>query len=195
VSIFSWSISFSDRYFIEYLSGTRKVAIYSILAQVAGFGQIIGQIYTMYVNPKVLKLYEENKKKGILYLNNMLKKLAFIFIILSFIFYLIPIDIYSILIERSLLEKSYYFWTFYILIIGIFLTVFQTALSMHLILAKKLHVLSYVHGIAFIVNIVGNLWIKEYGIIAAAISTLMAYLVLNVGQIIYISRLFNVKNI
>jgi O-antigen/teichoic acid export membrane protein len=195
VSIFSWGISFSDRYFIEYLSGTREVAIYSILAQVAGFGQIIGQIYTMYVNPKVLKLYEENKKKGILYLNNMLKKLAFIFIILSFIFYLIPIDIYSILIERSLLEKSYYFWTFYILIIGIFLTVFQTALSMHLILAKKLHVLSYVNGIAFIVNIVGNLWIKEYGIIAAAISTLMAYLVLNVGQIIYISRLFNVKNI
>lgn len=188
VSIFSWGISFSDRYFIEYLSGTKDVAIYAILAQVAGVGQIIGQIYSMYVNPKVLKLYEEDKVKGIRYLNDMLKKLALIFIILSFIAYAMPIDVYAILIERSLIEKIYYFWTFYILIIGIFLTVFQTAMSMHLILAKKLHILAYINGIAFLINIIGNLWIKEYGIMAAAVSTLVAYIVLSVGQIIYLKK-------
>jgi O-antigen/teichoic acid export membrane protein len=189
VSIFSWGISFSDRYFIEYLNGTKYVAIYSILAQVAGFGQIIGQIYNMYVTPKVLKLYEENKIKGLLYLNKMLRKLALIFIILACIVFLIPKEVYFILIERTLIVQFYYFWTFYILVIGIFLTVFQTAMSIYLVLFKKLSVLAYINGIAFVVNIIGNFWIKNYGIIAAAISTMIAYLILNIGQIIYLRKI------
>jgi O-antigen/teichoic acid export membrane protein len=186
VSIFSWGISFSDRYFIEYLSGTKDVAIYAILAQVAGIGQIIGQIYSMYVNPKVLKMYEEDKNKGINYLNNMLKKLFVVFVLLTIVAYFIPYQVYAILIEKSLIIQEYYFWTFLILVIGIFLTVFQTAMSMHLTLAKKLHILAYINGVAFFVNIIGNLWIKEYGIIAAAVSTLLAYIVLNVGLMISI---------
>ena len=193
VSIFSWGISFSDRYFIEYLSGTKDVAIYAILAQVAGIGQIIGQIYSMYVNPKVLKMYEEDKNKGINYLNNMLKKLFVVFVLLTIVAYFIPYQVYAILIEKSLIIQEYYFWTFLILVIGIFLTVFQTAMSMHLTLAKKLHILAYINGVAFFVNIIGNLWIKEYGIIAAAVSTLLAYIVLNVGQFFYLKVLY-VKN-
>ena len=63
VSIFSWGISFLDRYFIEYFINTEKVAIYAILAQVAGIGQIVGQIYFLYVNPKILKMFEENQNK------------------------------------------------------------------------------------------------------------------------------------
>ena len=189
VSIFSWGISFSDRYFIEFLSGTKDVAIYAILAQVAGIGQIVAQIYSMYVNPKVLKLYEEDKQKGLNYLNSMLKKLAFVFIGLAFLAYIMPVDIYSILLEKSLISQDYYFWTFLILVLGIFMTAFQTAMSMHLTLAKKLHILAYINGVAFLVNIVGNLWIKEYGIMAAAISTLMAYMVLNVGQYVYIRKI------
>jgi O-antigen/teichoic acid export membrane protein len=170
---------------------SKDVAIYAILAQVAGIGQIIGQIYSMYVNPKVLKMYEEDKKKGIRYLNMMLKKLVLVFILLSFIAYIMPVDIYGILIEKNLITQPYYFWTFFILILGIFLTVFQTAMSMHLTLAKKLHILAYVNGIAFIVNIIGNLWIKEYGIMAAAVSTLLAYAVLNIGQIMYVRSYYN----
>jgi len=189
VSIFSWGISFSDRYFIEFLSGTKDVAIYAILAQVAGIGQIVAQIYSMYVNPKVLKLYEEDKQKGLNYLNSMLKKLAFVFIGLAFLAYIMPVDIYSILLEKSLISQDYYFWTFLILVLGIFMTAFQTAMSMHLTLAKKLHILAYINGVAFLVNIIGNLWIKEYGIMAAAISTLMAYMVLNVGQYVYIRKI------
>lgn len=193
VSIFSWGISFSDRYFIEYLIGTKDVAIYAILAQVAGIGQIIGQIYSMYVNPKVLKMYEEDEVKGINYLNIMLKRLFIVFVLLSFVAYIIPRDIYAILLEKSLIEQSYYYWTFFILVIGIFMTVFQTALSMHLTLLKKLHILAYINGIAFFLNLVGNLFIKEYGIIAAAISTLVACFVLNLGQVIFISKLNPLK--
>ncbi len=43
VSVFTWGISFSDRYFINYYLSMKDVAIYSLLAIVAGVGQIIGQ--------------------------------------------------------------------------------------------------------------------------------------------------------
>ena len=188
VSIFSWGISFSDRYFIEFLSGTENVAIYAILAQVAGIGQIVGQIYSMYVNPKVFKIYLKDKNEGLSYLNKMLKMLLVIFFILSLIVYVVPTSIYSILLEKSLISQSYYYWTFFLLIIAIFLSVLQTAMSMHFTLKKKIHILAYIGFVAFLVNIVGNFYIKEYGIIAAAISTLFAYLTLVIGQIIFIKR-------
>lgn len=188
VAIFSWGISFSDRYFIEYYSGTKDVAIYAILAQVAGIGQIIGQLYSMYVNPKVLKLYEENKNEALEYLKKSLQLIAGIFVILSIIAYFMPVEIYSILLEKTLITQEYYLNTFYILVLGVFFTVFQTALSMYLQLLKRLHVLGYIYFVAFSLNIVGNLYIKEYGIIVAAISTCFAYLVILLGQVTYIRK-------
>ena len=55
-------------------------------------------------------------------------------------------------------------------------------------LFKKVYILSYIYLIAFIVNIIGNLFIKDYGIIAAAISTLVAYIVILLLQILYVSK-------
>ena len=75
-----------------------------------------------------------------------------------------------------------------LLIIAIFLSVLQTAMSMHFTLKKKIHILSYIGFMAFLVNIIGNFYIKEYGIIAAAVSTIFAYLTLVIGQAIFIKR-------
>jgi len=192
VAIFSWGISFSDRYFIEYYSGTKDVAIYAILAQVAGIGQIIGQAYSMYVNPKVLKMYEENRNEAFKYLKQSLQLIAGIFVILGIIAYFMPVEVYSILLEKTLIMQEYYFNTFYILVLGIFFTVFQTALSMYLQLLKKLHILGYIYLVAFSINIVGNLYIKEYGIIAAAIATLLAYITIFILQFLYIRKYVHV---
>ena len=189
VSIFSWGISFSDRYFIEFLSSTKDVALYAILAQVAGIGQVVGQVYFMYVNPKIFKMYEENKKEGYDYLTRMLKYLFIAFVLLGILAYLIPYQVYGLLIEMDIIKQSYFFNTFAILVVGIFLTVFQTAVTMYFTLLKKLHIIAYMNGAAFMVNIIGNLFIEDYGIIAAAISTLVAYMVLNIGYIAYLYKI------
>ena len=47
------------------------------------------------------------------------------------------------------------------------------------------------NGLAFIVNFVGNFYIEDFGIIAAAVSTLLAYAVLNIGYIIYLYKIRN----
>ncbi len=187
VSIFTWGISFSDRYFIEFLSGTEDVAIYAILAQVAGIGQVVGQVYMMYVNPHVFKIFEKNNKEALEYLKKMLKILGFVFVLLSFIAYVLPVQVYEILLEPKIIEQRYYFITFIILLLGIFVTVYQTAYSMYLNLFKRLDVLAYIYIPALIINLLGNLYIADYGVLAAAISTLAAYVIILAGQMIYIN--------
>jgi O-antigen/teichoic acid export membrane protein len=121
--------------------------------------------------------------------------MASIFILLGIVTYFLPIEIYEILIEKSLISQQYYFLTFFILIIGIFLTVFQTAISMYLQLFKKLNILAFIYVFAFIVNIIGNFYIKEYGILAAAISTFIAYVIILFLQLFYVVRYTGVLNV
>jgi len=188
VSIFSWGISFSDRYFIDYYMSSKDVAIYAILAQVAGMGQVLGQIYSIYVNPKILKYYEEDKSFALRYLKKSIVILSIVFFFLGLTAYVLPTSVYELLLQAEVIKDSYYFNTFIILVIAIFFTLIQTALSMYLTLFKKLNVLAYIYAIAFIINLIGNIFINEYGIIAASISTFLAYLVILVLQLIYIRR-------
>lgn len=189
VSIFSWGISFSDRYFIDYFMSSSDVAIYAILAQVAGMGQVLGQIYSMYVNPKVLKMYEINKNSSLQYLKKSILTLSTIFGILGIIIFFIPSFIYEILIESDVINDKLNYYTFLILVFSIFFTLIQTALSMYLTLFKRLQILGYIYAFAFIFNIVGNLFIEKYGIIAASVSTLLAYVIILFLQLIYIKRI------
>ncbi len=193
-SIFMWGISFSDRYFIEFFVTTSEVAIYAILAQVAGVGQVFGQVYVMYVNPQVLKQFELDKKKSLVYLGESLKKFSLIFVFLSIVAYLLPVQIYTILIEKSVIDSIPYLNTFYILIVAIFVTVYQTAYSMYFVLFKKLNILAYIYLVSFIVNMIGNLFIKDYGMMAAAVATLAAYCSILLLQVIYMKRYLRAKD-
>lgn len=198
-SIFTWGISFSDRYFIEYYLSTKDVAIYALLAMIAGIGQIVGQIYFLYVEPKILKKFEIQPKETCADISKYLKTLSFIFIFLTLIAAILPREIYTILIEDTIINNSYYFITFIILLLSIFLNVIHTAHHIYLKLFKKLNVLSYIYFIAFLVNIIGNIFIFKYGIIVASISTLVSYLVILFLQMIYINKFkphkdFYVKN-
>lgn len=188
VSMFAWSISFSDRYFIEYLASTKEVGVYSILAQVAGFGQVLGQVYAMYVNPMVLRKFESNTKDALNLLSDYLKILLLIFCIALVLIYIIPTSMFEILISPSVIHNSNNYTTFLVLTLAVFVAVFQTSYSLYLNLFKKLDVLAYIYIPALIVNIIGNLFVGKHGIIAAAISTLMAYLVILLGQVIYVKR-------
>ena len=76
-SMFSWSISFIDRIFLEAMISISIVGTYSILSQLSGFAQVIGSIYSTYINPVIFKNYSINRKKPY-YLNNYLKKLSII---------------------------------------------------------------------------------------------------------------------
>ena len=188
-SVFTWGISFSDRYFIDYYLTTEDVAIYSLLAIVAGVGQIIGQIYFMYVVPKILVTYEKSNSQAFKMISRYLKKLVLVFVILSIIAFFLPKEVYSILLEKEIIDNKYYFATMMILLVSIFVNVLHTAHHMYLKLMQRLDILAYILFTGFIVNLIGNLFISKYGIIAAAISTLVAYSVILIVQILYVWKI------
>ena len=188
MSIFTWGLSFSDRYFIEYFLTTKDLAIYALLAMVAGIGQIVGQIYFMYAEPKLLKIHSENPQLAYSTIKKYLFILSFIFLFIFLFTLILPKFLFTILLEKEIVNNQYYFNTMLVLLISIFFNILHIAHHLYIKLFKKVYILSYIYLIAFIVNIIGNLFIKDYGIIAAAISTLVAYIVILLLQIIYVSK-------
>lgn len=188
MSIFTWGLSFSSRYFIEYFSNTKDVAIYSILAMVAGVGQIVGQIYFMYAEPKLLKMHSEDPLLTYATIKKYLLVLGSIFMVILIFIFILPKFIFTILIEKEIINNQYYFNTFTILLICTFLNLLHIAHHLYIKLFKKIYILGYIYLVAFAINILGNFFIKDYGIIAGAISTLIAYIVILLLQIIYVSK-------
>lgn len=193
VSIFTWGISFSDRYFIDYYLSTEDVAIYALLAMVAGVGQIVGQIYFMYTEPKIYKKYENNTNETFNDIKNYLLKLVFIFIVLGIVAMLLPKQVYTILLEEEIIYNEYYFITFMILLVSIFANILHIAHHMYLKLIERLDILSYILGVAFLINLIGNTFISEFGIMAAAISTLVSYFSILIMQILFMRRFSKIK--
>ena len=188
VSIFTWGISFSDRYFIEYYLSTEDVAIYSLLAMVAGVGQIVGQIYFLYVEPKVLKAYEIDPEQTFKEIASYLKKLLLVFMALTLIALLLPKEIYIILLEKKVVYNDYYFTTMMILLVSIFINILHVAHHMYLKLLKRLDILAYIFLCAVAVNLLLNTFIKDYGIMMGAVSTMISYITILILQIVFVRR-------
>lgn len=194
-SIFSWSISFSDRFFIDNYLTSEDVAIYSILAQFSGFAQVLAMIYGTYVNPIVLKEYEIENKYGLKILKRYLIYFSVMLLMMFALVLILPKSLLAFIIEEKIIFDDYYYTTFIILFSGIILTVLQTTLSMYFVLLKKLHIHAKIFIFAAITNFVLNFFVAEYGIIAAAISTLVAYAMLNILILLWLSTNFRRTNL
>ena len=188
VAAFSWGINLSDRYFIDYFLEVEDVAIYAILAQVAGFGYIFGQIYSMHVNPIIYRQHKKDRRNSLDLLALYTKRLALFFVVIFLIVLATPKEIFTIILTRDVVFDSYYYNVLLVLFASIFVAVLQNAYSMFFSLEKKLHIISYIYLAAFLLNLVGNLYIQQYGIMAAALSTLAAFLMINILQVYYIRR-------
>jgi len=181
-------MSFSDRYFIDYYLTTKEVAIYSILAQFSGFAQILAMIYGIYVNPIILREYEKDKALALKLLKKYLKYFLIVLVTVFIFALLLPKSLLIVFIEKEVVFNEYYYNTFIILVLGVILTVYQTALSMYFVLLKRLDIHAKIFMFAAIVNLGLNFLIPEYGIIAASLSTLTAYLLLNIFIFLWIKN-------
>lgn len=192
VSLFSWLISFSDRYFIEYYLDIEMVGKYSLLSQYSGVAQIVSSIFIVYVHPEIFKIYESNSSRALKLLSDYILKFSFLLIFIFLLVSIIPDNIFEFFIIGF--NSNSYREIFLILTAGILLSVFQNIYSFYFILFKKLNELGFYFLIASAINIILNVGIKEYGIKMAAISTFVAYLTLSVLLIVrtsYLKSQFN----
>jgi O-antigen/teichoic acid export membrane protein len=184
-SVFSWVIVFSDRYFINYYLDSSSVGIYSLLAQIAAFTSLLNAVFSMYVNPLIYKLYSQDKKLAMKKLIYYIWALLSVIVIFLIVLVLIPKNYFSIIINPEVLENNY--TTMVILIFSSICSVIQNSLSLFFTLLKRLEVLGLFWFFAAILNLFGNTLIKDFGIIAAAISTLIAYLFVVIANLVWIN--------
>lgn len=187
-SLFSWIIVFSDRYFIQYFMGEASVGQYSILAQVASFSSILNIIFSMYVNPIIYKDYSENKKRAIKKLFLYIRKFAIVLTAIFLIFIVTPKEFFSILINPAFIESDDNYQVFLSLFLASIISVFQNSISLIFTLNKRLDALAVIWAAAATVNIIGNFFIAEYGLIAASFSTCISYSLVVILNFVWLSR-------
>lgn len=185
-SIFTWIIVFSDRYFINYYMDASSVGIYALLAQVAAFTSILNAIFSMYVNPIIYKMHSEDKRKAMDKLFYYIKIYFVAVLSISLVILILPKEIFTILLKPDVLDNSEYYYTLIVLILGSIFSIFQNALSLVFTLEKRLKILGRFWFFAAIINIIGNLFIEEYGVIAASISTCISYFFVMFMNILWI---------
>jgi O-antigen/teichoic acid export membrane protein len=173
-SIGSWSISFSDRWFINYYLDASKVGEYAILAQFGGILMIFGSIITTYLMPAVF-----NKAKESHHIAYSEFKKVFIYVII-FIFVgtiiLLSLPMYFLeFVMGSIVSKGNNYFVFLGIYFGIIFLILSNVLSTMYMMYKRTNEMIYFWTFAAAVNLCGNFFIQHYGILAAAISTMLAY--------------------
>lgn len=185
VALFSWVVSFSDRYFIDQFLTKNEVGEYSILAQFSGFMFIFGSVYTIYVNPILYKLFGSSKSLGYALFYKSIFALVLMLVCLFVLYLCLPSPIIAVFISPELMSKAGYKTVLDILVASALVSVLVTAFSLKYTLSKRLDVLATGWLLAASANLIGNFLIRDYGIIAAAYSTLMANVTVILALLIY----------
>ena len=180
----AWVVTSSDRIIIERNLSLNEVGAYSILASFAALIQAIGQIYSYIVTPKALKLYSIDPISSFEYIANNLRKLIILLIFLNLLAFIIPDIVYFVFFGanvRIILENKI---VFHFLLFGSSCAVVQSALGLYLSLIKRLEINTAAYFYAAVFNFIFNIFLVEYGIIYAAISTAASYLLI----VVFIAR-------
>jgi O-antigen/teichoic acid export membrane protein len=187
--IFSWTISSSDRFFIDYYLEARELTIYAVLAQFGGMSLVISTIYGYYVNPIILKKYEENKFEAYQDVKRYILVLICLLCTSFFIFIFIPKHLFYFILDPNVIGDEYYYDVLIVLVTSTFFSILQTAMSIVYTMEKKLFEYAIIFCLSAIINLFLNLFVENYGIMAAAISTLISYLFFSLIMLIRVKNI------
>jgi O-antigen/teichoic acid export membrane protein len=100
----------------------------------------------------------------------------FIILIIDILIVFIPNNVLFLLISPELFELENGYNTFIIIFYGVSLLVFSNIVSVIFMITKQTKKLIVAWLLGAIINLFGNLFIEDFGMVAAAIATFTAYL-------------------
>jgi O-antigen/teichoic acid export membrane protein len=171
----SWTISMSDRYFVDYYFGVERVAQYSILVQFSGFGLVLGMLFSSYVNPIVLKQYSADRCLGLKSLKRYLIGFGGLLMVIGGFLCALPSQFLAIFLSGEIIEEAGGHITYILLVISVMMTVYQTAISLYFVLLEALTVYAVGFLGAAAINFVLNFYFVRFGLLGVALTTLIAY--------------------
>lgn len=171
-----WVITSIDRYFIGFFLGVLFVGYYAPAYS-------IGTLLTFFIFPMAFmlstilpKLFDENNLDEVKnYLSYSLKYFLLLIIPSVFGLSILSKQLLIILSTKDIADNSYFVVPF--VVISIFLYGVSYFFSQILVLKKKTKIIAFIWLVSAILNFVLNIiFIPKFGILAAAITTLSAYL-------------------
>ena len=188
-------VEFSDRYFIDYYLDKESVGVYSLYSQ---FGSVLNTIiFTIVISigyPKLLKaIYTNNFKLIIKEKNDMLIEIVIISVLTIFGGYLLLDSLLEVINKPLYLEFNY---LFYLVIISNILLNISYVYHFIMIGYKKDYEITFLTLIGAAINILLNIiLIKNYGIIGAIFSKIIAFTFILISKYIMQRRLMKAMKI
>jgi O-antigen/teichoic acid export membrane protein len=175
-SIGSWTISFSDRWVISAFLNYEQVGIYAMMSQLASIPLIAGGVLTTFMQPYLFNRAKKDVNAAVEKWRIGLFGSLAVMLFLLLVLYYTPDRVYALIFDTQHFDhvgRSVYIW----LAAGSTTLVLCNITSLYFMLLKKVKLLVPLWLIAATVNLIGNLiLIPDYGIIAAAVTTSIAYL-------------------
>ena len=187
-ALLGWITSSSDRYLIGFFSSSQMVGIYSAAYNIGAIVGFFGVPLQIILFPTISKLYEEGKDQEMkTYLAYSLK--YFLLFTIPSIFGLCILSKQIVLIMTRPEFVAQGTQVLPIVAVGaLFYGLYGAIFAWILIVAKRTRLVFVLVSLSAAMNLVLNvIFIPDYGIIAAAITTLIAYLAL-LSFTIYFSR-------
>ena len=179
-SIATQVLSVSDRTMIGKMVGNSEVGIYSTLYTVSSLSLIIWQAINSSFIPYLYDNFEKKEKRK--EIKTLATKLLAAFSVVAFLLTMMAPEIVRILATKEYYEAIYIMPP---IAAGVFLTSVSNMYSNVLIYHKKTNYIMISSIIAAVVNVVLNYFgIKMFGYLAAAYTTLIAYIILGMMQAI-----------
>ncbi|PML61244.1 hypothetical protein BCT73_06545 [Vibrio breoganii] len=177
-SIASWLISFSDRILISKYLSTSELAIYIVNVQLSGTVSLLSMVISIYYFPTIYRKFELETKAQLKKIRNIKLVIFFLTIIGSLIYFIFGKAILQLVLSDYYNVQS--FDVVYILLLSNVALIYVNLSSVILSIKNKMIFNTLAFFIGAAVNLVINiLYIEQYGVIVAAISTLVAYVIIS----------------
>ena len=167
-----WVINLSDKLFLERMTSLEKVGIYSIAYAVASLVLMVSESLNRAIMPYFYRILtnDNDQKRAALVQSQYIKLIIFT----SFGIY-----VFSGYFIEYFFDKSYHeaITLFPILVPAIMFSQLCSVYSLSISQTKKTYVLMYIHIVVAILNLLFNyFFILNYGIMGAAIATLITFI-------------------
>jgi len=170
-----WAVASSDRYLIGFFLGILFVGYYASAYTIGNFLNFLIYPFIFMLPPVLSKLFDENKIDEVKnYLKYSLKYFLIIAIPACFGLSILSKQLITIFSTKEIAVNSYFITPFIVLSVllyGIYIILVQI-----LVMFKKTKIFGIIWlGVALLNIILNLIFISLYGIIAAALSTLISY--------------------
>ncbi len=181
---YHWIIRVSDQYVIGFFYGAKEIGVYSLHYSLAFILLNFTSIIMFVLYPTITRLWDEHKIKEV----KEFTKFSYKYIMMLFIPSIIGFFVLYEGIIRNISTKEFLSTSLLLIILAI-ATIFNSIASLLqtiLLLLKKTRFINRITLISAITNIILNIiFVYYFGIIGAAISTLITFLMFTILSLVY----------